>query len=42
MIGVNRRIRVIGTDTVLRAVLIACALAGDVPAVGGDVTLEAT
>lgn len=32
----------IGTDTVLRAMLIACALADDVPAAGGDMTLEAT
>ncbi len=39
MIGVNERIRVIGTDIVLRVTLIACALADDVPAAGGDVTL---
>lgn len=38
----NGGIRVIGTDTVLRAMLIACALADDVPAAGGDETLEAT
>jgi hypothetical protein len=42
MIGVNGGIRVIGTDTVLRAMLIACVLADDVPAAGGDETLEAT
>jgi len=39
---VNGRIRVIGTDTALRAMLIACALADDVPAAGRDATLEAT
>ncbi len=38
----NRGIRVIGTDTVLRAMLIACVLADDVPAAGGDVMLGAT
>ncbi len=42
MVGVNGRIIRIGTDTVLRAMLIACALADDVPAAGWDVTLEAT
>jgi hypothetical protein len=42
MIGVNGRILGIGTDTVLRAMLIACALADEVPAAGGDETLEAT
>ena len=42
MIGVNGRILGIGTDTILRAVLIACALDDDIPAAGGDVTLEAT
>ncbi len=42
MIGVNRIIHVNGTDTVLRVMLIACALADDVPAAGGDETLEAT
>lgn len=41
MIGVNGRILGIGTDTVLRAMLIACALADTVPAAGRDVTLEA-
>ena len=42
MVGVNGGIRVIGTDTVLRAMLIACVLADDVPAAGRDATLEAT
>ncbi len=42
MIGVNGRILGIGTNTVLRAMLIACALADDVSAAGGDETLEAT
>lgn len=36
------RILGIGTDTVLRAMLIACALADDVPAAGWDEMLEAT
>jgi hypothetical protein len=42
MIGVNGRILGTGTDTVLRAMLVACALADDIPAAGWDVTLEAT
>ena len=42
VIGVNGTILGIGTDTILRAVLIACALDDDIPAAGGDVTLEAT
>ena len=42
MIGVIGGIRGIGIDTILRAMLIACVLADDVPAAGRDATLEAT
>jgi len=39
MIGLNVRNRVIGTNVVMRVMLIACALADDVPAAGVDATL---